>query len=177
MSTPNRQIAINYGVMYGIVSVVLVLVQYAMGDFTVNTQDQSWAMTGLSIALGILFPVLAMVKIKKSQGGYISFGEGFKSGFTVYIISAIFVAAWMLIYTLVLEPGYQEALLDQTYSQMIESNPNMTDDQIEMGIGWTEKFTSPWILALWTIVGTALMGAIVSLILAAIVQKKQPESI
>mgnify|MGYP002152213339 CR=1 FL=1 len=176
MAQSNKNIARTFGMYYGLFSIVLVIIQYVTGDFTVQSDpgETNWFYTLLSLVGGVAFPIFALIKIKQANDGYLSFGKGFKSSFTVFIISALFVAVWMLIYTLVLEPGYQEALMDNTYSQMQAQGGGMTEEQMDTAMQWTQSMTSPWMLALWAILTSAILGAIASLIYSAILQAKPP---
>lgn len=171
-----RKLAINYGVTLGVISLLLLVIQYALGDFAVGQQqgETGYIYTGLSFVVGIVIVVIAMGKLKKEQGGYMRFGEGFKLGFSIYIYSAIIGAIFMLLYTLVLEPGYKEEALAMTAEQMYEANPNMTDEQVDMALSWTGRFMSPVALLIWAILGAAFMGAIISAIISAIMKKNPP---
>lgn len=167
-------IALNYGVLLGIISVLSVVLQYVFGTYNVSGGDgNSWIISLASFVLGVVIIVLAVNKIKKSNGGYISFKEAFKGGFTVYIISALFVAGWMLIYTYVLEPGYQDEIINQSVQQM-EEQGGVSEEQMETAISWTRKFTSPLMLSLFSILGAAFFGGIISAIIAAILKNNKP---
>lgn len=165
-----RNTAFAYGAIYGLVSVTFVVIQYVSGNFEVG-QQQSFGVWGiLSLLAAVVFPLLAMLQVRKDQDDELSFGQGFRTGFTVFIIGSLFSAAWMLVYTYVLEPGYQETMLNESYAQMREQG--MDEDTIEQSLDLTRKFTSPIIMSLWTILGAALLGALVSLILALFTRRK-----
>lgn len=178
MSTADRKkLAINNGILLGIISIVSVVIQYLTGDYTVGGGKAST--TGiifgiLNFAIGITVVCLAMSKLRKLQGGYMTLGESFKLGFTIYIISSLFIAIWMFIYCYVLEPDYQQQMLAQTAQSMHEQNPNMSDEQINTTIHMTSKFTSPWMMAVFSILGAAFFGSIISLIAGAIFKRNKP---
>lgn len=169
-----RNTAFSYGAIYGLISVTFVVIQYVSGDFEVG-QQRSFGFWGiLSLLAAVIMPLLAMLQVRKDQGGQLSYGQGFKTGFTVFIIGSLFSAVWMLVYTYVLEPGYQETMLNESYAQMREQG--MDEDTIEQSLDLTRKFTSPLIMSLWTILGSALLGAVVSLILALFTRREASAS-
>lgn len=170
-----KKTGFNTGLILGIISLVSVVVQYATGEFSIGRGSSSTFSTVTSIvvfAVGVYLIIRALNTVKRGQG-YLSFGEGFKVGFTAYIVSSLFTVAWLVVYCYVLEPDYQEQILDQTADQMYEQNPNMSEEQIETALGWTAKFTGPFMMITFGVMGAALFGAIVSLILAAIIKKDQ----
>lgn len=173
MSQNNNRIAYNYGLVYGLIAVAMAVVQYSLGDFKTSMGNNSFTIwTGLGIAMMVGFPLAAMLKRRKEQGEQLTYGQGFKTGFTVAVIGSLFTAAWMLLYTLALEPGYQEEVINNSYQQLQQQN--IGKEQMEASIEVTKQFTAPHFMALFTILSAAFMGAIISLILAAFTRKQPP---
>ncbi len=172
-----KKLAVNYGLLLGAAGVVISVIQYVtVEDFNMAVRDSgNGALAIAGIVLTLLFPLLALLKAKKEQGGFITFGEGFKLAFSVVIYSALINVVWILLYTLVLEPGYQEAAQEAAIEQMYEQNPDMSDDQMDQAISMMGNFTTPWMMALFGILFSAIMGAIIAVIEAAIIQKKPSE--
>lgn len=179
MAQANSSVSLNFGVYYGIFGVALVVIQYVTGDFTLNSGSGSgsWFYTALSLLAGIAFPIMALVNIKKANDGYLTFRQGFKGSFTVFIVAALFTAAWMLVYSYILEPGYQEAIVNNAYEEMNAQGTAMTEEQMDQAMYWTTKMTEPLMLVLWTVLSTAVVGGIASLIYAGIMQKINPASL
>lgn len=169
-----KKLAINYGLVLGGISLLFSVAQYAMGDFTIGQSGGNPIYTFLAFVIGVVIVVMALAKLKKGQGGFMQFGEGFKLGFSIYIYSALVTVVWMLLYTMVLEPNYKEDALDATAEQMYEQNPSMSDEQMETAISWTEKFMSPVALVVMTILVSAFIGAIISAIVSAIMKNNRP---
>lgn len=168
-------IALNYGLLWGIIGVVLAVVSYATGAYDVsNNSEDGKIYTYLSYPLALLFPILAILKFKKAEGGFISFGQGFKMTFLVFLYSTILSVVWMLVYTLVLEPGYVDLALENIERGMLENNPNMTDEEVEFGMSISQNMMSPGWLTTMVVIVMAFWGAIEGLILGAIFQKKRP---
>lgn len=172
-----KKIAVNYGLVLGAITLLSGIVQYVLIDgYNLAVQNSgNTAFNIIGFIVLIVIPALAILKAKKEQGGFITFGEAFKLSFTAIIYSSLIGVVWVLLYTLVLEPGYQETAQEIAMEQMYEQSPNMTEEQAEQGITFMGYFTSPWILAGMTVLFSAIMGAIVSVIEAAIFQKKPAE--
>ncbi|HNU60527.1 MAG TPA: DUF4199 domain-containing protein, partial [Aquaticitalea sp.] len=58
------------------------------------------------------------------------------------------------------------------YEKMMEQNPNMTQEQIDMAMEMGKKFSSPWISVAFGIIGSLFFGLIISLI-SGLVMKKE----
>lgn len=175
MANPQRQIAVNFGVLYGVAAVSLAVIQYATGDFTLSSSQgfNFWSILNILFTVGI--PIFALVKIRQSNEGYLTFGQGFRHSFTVVIIGSLFTVVWILVYTLVLNTDYQEQLMNQQYQAFMESgiSESMAESQMEM----SKRFMQPGFMALFGFLGGALIGVILSLILGAIFQKNPPQQV
>ena len=55
---------------------------------------------------------------------------------------------------------------------MIEQNPNMTQDQIDMSMEMAKKFSTPAITSAFALVGSLFFGLIISLV-AGLIMKKE----
>lgn len=172
-----RQILINYGLIMGLVMVAMNAVLYATGNYNLAQSDANVWLSIFNITVSVLFPVMGILKIKTLNGGFISFGQAFKSAFTVILFSAIIGAAWLLVYTIALEPNYQEAMIQNTYEQLEKSGQEMSEADMDNAIAMTKKFSTPWFMAGFAILTSAFFGALISLLVAAVLQKKSPEQL
>jgi hypothetical protein len=62
--------------------------------------------------------------------------------------------------------------LKQAEQNMIDKG--MSDDQIQLAMTWTKQFMSPVWMTVWAMLGTAFFGCILSLIVAAIFRRDDP---
>jgi hypothetical protein len=67
----------------------------------------------------------------------------------------------------------QEKMLEITREKILEQNPQTPDDQVEMALSFTKKFFWPFVIG-GTILSTLFMGAIGSLLGAAVTKKNPP---
>lgn len=162
----------RYGLFLGIFSLLSGGLFYATG--MTEAGENNPVQSVLSIAVMIVLFILAARDQKKRQGGYLSYGEGFKTMLGAGVISTLFSLIWVMILIYVLEPGYVDVILDNSYEQMMEQNPNMTDAEVEMALGMTEKFVSPGWMVIWILFGGILSSAFFAALMAMATSKKRP---
>lgn len=168
-------IALNYGLMLGLVSFILQLIEYFFGDYAVGQNpNQNVILLILGYVATIVFPVLATMKLKKAEGGFLDFGQGFKMTFVVLLYSGILGILWLIVYTMILEPNYVDIAIANIEQGLMESDAAMSGSQMETTLNYTAQFFAPGWLISFVVLGTVIMAAILGLILGAIMQKKRP---
>ena len=156
------------GMLLGIVGVVISLIFWIL-DLDYETQQNfQW----LGIIPTIIFMVVAIRYYKANSKGFIAFGDAFKLGLRVVAIAAIFNTAFMLLYTTVLHPNYQDDIIEASLEKMEEQG--VPDEGIDMAISITEKMTSPFGMVAIGLFSFIFMGLIFSLIISAIMKKNNP---
>ena len=87
------------------------------------------------------------------------------------VIASIFTSLYSLVFVYYLEPNFLEEALLKSEEQMLEQNPNMTQEQIDMALSFAEKFMKPSISIPLNIVASAVGGLILSLITGLFVKR------
>ena len=167
-----KKIALNYGLLLGLASIALSVLTYVMG---VHLERPWWASV-LGIAIMVLFIVFGLKTFKKDNGGFLSLGEALKVGLAISLIAGILVVIYNYLFMTVIEPDMVNQMLEMTREQMLEQNPDMPDDQMEMALGMTEKFMSPPIMAAIGIIFSLFLGFIISLIAGLVMKQNRPEN-
>ena len=165
-----KKIAMTYGLLWGLASIVMSVIMYVTG----NHLERSWVQTVVGIIIMVAAIYMGLKAFKKESGGYMSFGEGLKTGMAVTLIAAVIGAIWFYLFVTVIETGFQEQLLENSLDQMLEQNPNMPQEQIDTAMSITESMTQPWILTSFSIIGTLFFGFITSLIVSAVTKQDRP---
>jgi hypothetical protein len=161
--------ALIYGLLTAAVSIVFSVLTYLM--------DLPYKSPVMYFSFVIL---LAGIIYGTSQyrnnylGGYISFGKAFLSGFIIVMVSAIATSIYTFVFLSYIDPAYLEKIISQameeTETKMLEKG--LTSDQMEPALAMTRKFMSPGIMSAFSILGSALFGAVLSLIAAAFLKKE-----
>lgn len=165
-----KKIALNYGLLMGLASIAFSVIVYVMGKHL----DRPWWSTVISFGIMILFIVYGLKAFKKDNGGFLSVGESLKTGVAIALIAGILGVIFNYIFVTMIEPDFVNQMLEVTREQMIERNPEMTEDQMQVALDMTEKFMSPGLMAVFGIVASLFFGFIISLIAGLIMKQNRP---
>lgn len=149
----------------GIIGAVLVLINviFIIFDMTGNTKI-SWIGSVINIGLLIYF----MIEFGKQHDNQKSFGELFSYGFKATAFTTIILTAFMVFYSFAFPDSADKAM--EIAREQMSSQQNLSDETIESALEMTKKFYFP-ILIGGTIFGTMMIGAVGSLIGAAVTKK------
>ncbi len=160
-------VAMKYAVITALASFIFSIIIYVTHMYL-----NSWIQwVGLIILLvGLVFAVRE--RRDKELGGYITFGEAFVAGFLFCMILAVFSVLMNLLMTQVIAPDMMTEILKNTEQKLLDGG--MSDEQVEMAMKYTKMFTTPTAQVIFGLLFTAFFGAILSLIVAAIFKKNNP---
>ena len=142
---------------------VLINVLFIVFDLTGNTKV-SWIGSVINIGLLVYF----ILESGKQQEYTKSFGELFSYGFKATAFTTLILTAFMVIYSFAFPDAADKAM--EIAREQMSTQPNMSEEMIDSAIEMTRKFYFP-ILIGGTIFGTMLIGAIGSLVGAAVTKK------
>lgn len=160
--------AVRNGLILGVISVAITIGLYISDEFL--NPSMSWVTWGVSLAITIFFMVQTFNAFKASNEGYMSLGEGFKGGFIMMLVSSLISTAVNYVYMTIVDPTVLSRSMEQQRETMLQ-NPNMTEEQVDQAMSMASSFTTPEITAVIGIIGALFIGAIISLIMAAILKK------
>ena len=168
---------IIFGVLFGVIMVLEFVIMYVIG---MKSLVDSSAGVIVNIAnylvLPIVFIFLGCNNYKKNiNNGFISFGECLKTGVSIAFIAAIIYATFNVIFNLIF-PEFVDEMISISKEAMISKNPEMTGEQLDMGLSMMKKFMNPLIVFPVTLAMYSFIGLIYSLIVGAIIKNDKPES-
>lgn len=173
METPSIQkIALKWGLILAAVGIALSLVSAT----TLGPDGPGTVGTLISIAsfvLQITIGVLAIREFRTLNGSYATLGEGFKTGFLTYLISSVVGGLFAYINAAFIMPDLSDRMIEATLGQL-ESNPAMADAQMAMFEKIYGAMFSPVGQLLTALIGGLIFGAILALIIAAIMKREAP---
>jgi len=161
-----KQVAVKWGLISGIISIVLFLITYfggLMGDSWVG-----WIGPVIMIAL----VYLAHKEFKDQGNGFMSYGQGLGLGTLMGLVSGLVSSVFSYIYIKFINPDYLVELLDISRAQMEDSGQG--EDQIEVAMEMVEKFMSAEMTAGMSLLGAVFIGFVVALIVSAITKNNDP---
>lgn len=170
--------AIKWGIILGVVSVILALLVYIM-DITLMA-DWKYLVLSLVISIGIL--IYAGLELRKQNGGTLPFKSAFIYSFLTLIIAGVISTIFSILLFTVIDPGVAEVITDASIDKaeaMMESF-GMDDDAIEEALvqareDTADKFTVGGMMLqfVYSIIGYAIF----SLIIGAIIKRNRPEEV
>ncbi len=156
---------LNKGLILGLIAIVLsVLTQTLIPDLK-EQQKYGWISQAILFA-GIIWACWSYAKDMNSN---VTFGNVFAHGFkTTAVLTSISLVFTILSVTL-LFPELKDKALENAREQMTEQG-QLNDTQIDQALEMTRKFFTVFVIG-GVIISTLLVGAIASLIGAAVVKK------
>lgn len=171
--------AVKSGAILGLISIIFGVVVYIVDPTLFVKWWFGLIMFGLSLGLVIYFGIQYR---NADHGGFLSYGEAYKHGFIVFAVGGAIGSVFNILLFNVIDPDLPQVLtqatIDQTYAMMqaFGAPESALDEQMEALENDIPKQFSP--LGTLKGYGFALIGyAVLALISAAIVKKKQPEAI
>jgi hypothetical protein len=152
------------GAILGGISILFSIIVYVFNLYT--TQWLSW----LSYAILIGGIIYGNVLFANQNDNKVSFGNIFAHGFKTTAVIIVITVLYTVLALYVLFPDMVDKIIDLSRVEM-EKNPKMTDEMIDQAITMTKKLFLPFAIA-GAIFGTGILGAIASLIGAAVAKKK-----
>lgn len=149
----------TYGLITGLIIVVLSAVIYVTG-----MQQASWVQWVLyAVFLGGL--VLNASAFSKANGGTVSFGQLFSSGFKTTAIIVLLVVAWVIA-SVYIFPDMKENAIELARAKM-EQEGKLDADTMETALNVTRNNFTTFVV-MGSLFGYMILGLIFSLIAAAV---------
>lgn len=161
-----RQVAIKWGLILGIISIVVFLAIYFAGFM-----GESWA-GWISPIIAVVIIYLAHNEFKEQGNGYMSYGQGLGLGTLTTVVSGVVSSVFSYVYVKFINPEYLQEILDISMAKMEEQG--QSQEQIDAAMGMMEKFMSPEITFVFGLIGAVFIGFIISLIVSAITKNNDP---
>ncbi|ARK11221.1 DUF4199 domain-containing protein [Fibrivirga algicola] len=159
------RLALKWGLITGVALIIYSTLLFTLGQ----TANSGLTMLIYLIMAGGLFMGIREYRIL--NGGYLSIGEGMGTGTLQSAVSGIISATYSLLYTTFIDPSVTEQIQNQMRAQM-EDQGKLTDEQIDQAMEVMQKFQSPGLQFMAGVLGAIFIGAILSLLISAIMRRK-----
>jgi hypothetical protein len=171
-NVPNTPIAMRYGLIIAAVGIVYGLITYVTGLATSGNAVIGALNSIISFGMLITGIVLAVKQVRTLQGGFITFGKAFGTGFKTLAISSVVQTIWSIIFMKFIAPDFIGQIMEMQRGKMEEQG--MDPDAIEMSMSMMSWMENPVTFALIGIGSLLIFGLIIALIIAAIMKKEAP---
>jgi hypothetical protein len=163
----NTKNAMNFGAILGISLCIVSAVFMSLSSE--SSSINQWI--GYLLTIGIMSWGTLSFRDKYNEG-FISYGKAFSSCFQIAFFSSVILAFFMYIYLTFVDQTFIDKIIEKAEEEMM--NKKMPDDQIEEAIKYTRMFTTPIVMAFFTIIVNSFMGAIFGLITAFFLKRDNP---
>ena len=167
---PTNKIALNYGIILGFALILISVAVYAMG----MAYKQDWKVSVISFLITVAIIALGIKKFKEANSGFLTLGQGLKTGMAVSLIGAILLVIYTLVFINFIEPNFVENMMEAGRQKMLD-NPKLSEEQIDAALEMQKKFMGPFAMSAFILIWYLFIGFVISLISSLIMQKKQEE--
>jgi hypothetical protein len=173
--------AMRWGAILGLVGVATSTLNFAMGGFAPENQD-----SGITkIIQFAMYAIIILVLVVATQqhrdrelGGFMSYGRGLGLGALIGLFYGLIASLTTFVILQYLMPiDYADKMMEVAQQKMMEGNPNMTEEQAEMGLSMARKFMTPSWMSIFVLLGSVFMCFFFSLIVSAFVKKSNPDEL
>jgi hypothetical protein len=167
------KIFLKYGLLYALGAILWTMITYVTG----MDRMKSFNVIGL---LSMVIPITCIylgIKEKRDTElkGFISYGTAFNLGLSITAVATSIYAVFSFFYFKFINPGIIDFQKNLQYERLQERG--MDELQIEKSLSFSEPFMSVTGFTITGFIVTFLIGIIISLIIAAILKKPDPEEI
>ncbi|WP_026449703.1 DUF4199 domain-containing protein [Aequorivita capsosiphonis] len=166
-----KKIALNYGVLLALLSIVLQVISYVLDAHI----DRPWWLTVVQLAISIGVIVYGIKAFKTGNEGFLTLGQALKTGVAISLIAGVIAVIFNYIFMNYIDPDFIEKAMAFSREQMIEQNPNMSQEQLENAMEISSKFMSPGIMSAFAIISTLFFGFLISLVAGLIMKRNPPQ--
>ena len=103
-----------------------------------------------------------------------SYGEGFGTGMLIMIFGGLVTAVYTYVFYTFIDTEFMTKMLEISRTEMLKKD--MSDEQIEQALEISKKFMTPIMMAVIGYFASLFFGLIISLILAAVTKKENPNA-
>jgi hypothetical protein len=164
----------KWGLITGAVYVIFALINNILGVQEGSGFSMIGLLTNTLILAATFFTIyLGIKEIRETHlKGFLTFGEGFKSGMGIALIACIISGAFTYIYVSFIDPGLIDRVIAITEAQWEESNmPEESMDRARQMMGY---MMNPMFMSLIAAVSVIFWGIIKSLIASALLKVDAP---
>jgi len=161
----STRLALKWGVILGIALILITLILY-LTDQTSNPWFSVLTLVAMIAAL-----VLAMQEYRNVNSGFMTYGEGVGIGALLSGVAGLLASAFSTFYNVVIDPTIQQRAFEQARERL--ENQGMSDEQIDQALEFSQKFQSPGFTFIAGVFGTIIIGALLSLIIAAFIRRNK----
>lgn len=162
-----NSVGLRYGLLTGLVSIL-----FSFGLNVLHQESSPARYLSFVILIGGI--VLAMIHFKQQNQGFMSFGQGVGIGGILSAVVGLMSGIFAYVYTTFIDPEMMSRISEKVRADM-ESRGGMTDEQIDQAVAISGKFMNGPFMLVAALLGTVLIGVLLSLVISAFIKNARPE--
>ena len=164
----------NYGAVLGLFLILIALIVWSLGID--EKQSVIPSILNNMVIIGFLFYAISQYR-DNFNNGFISYAESLRIGTSVAFFSSVIMAFYTFIYINYLNPDMLADIMNMTEQAMLETDPEISDEQLDLALSMTSKFMQPHWMMIMGVLGGTFMGFLFSLIISIFLKKENPNKI
>ena len=157
------------GMKWGVISALVGFAYFMILNMAGLAGDQALGYVGYIFFIAIV--VLAH-KAYKEGDGFMSYGDGFKLGAVITVISSVISSILTYVYIKFVDDSMLEIIRDKAITDM--EDQGMGEEQIEQAMGFAEMFMSAEAMLFMGLIFGTIIGLILVLIVTAFTKNADP---
>lgn len=168
---------VKWGLITGMVYVIFSL----LGNMLGIQRSGGFSIMGLALNTAVFIATMATIYLGTKEnrdqnlGGYMTFGQGFKTGLGIALIASLITAVFTLIYMTLIDPNMAADIMETVEESW--DKQGMPEENREVARKWTEFMFKPWFMGIMVIISVIFWGVIKSLITSAMLKKEAPPTV
>ena len=159
--------SLYYGIFTGLGLVVVSLIFYLLDLF-----GESWTsyFSYLILLAGIV--ISSLYYRNNRLNGLIAYGKSVSVGFLTGLFAAVITAIFTYIFLLYLGEDYISVMLEKAEENILETNPDLSDEELDMALNMAEKFMKPLWMSIIAFFSSVFFSLIFALIASIFIKKE-----
>jgi hypothetical protein len=155
----------NFGAIAGFALIIVTVIFY----FLNLEQNYVASFIFYAVLIGAIVTGTRYLR-DKIQLGHITYGRALGSGTAISLFASVIVAFYTFLFFKFIDTGALEKMISLIEDNMYQKG--MPEEQVDMAMEMTRKFTTPFTIAIGTVFSYVLWGFIFSLITSIFIKKK-----
>jgi hypothetical protein len=171
-ATSKPNIGLNFGLIAGLIITVVSLLQY-LGGLDTYLSPVGY----VTYLVVITMAVLAALRVRRSNEGFLEFGEALKVTFTVFALALLVQTVFIFILFNYIDPDFKNAVSQEVLnkSEQMMKKFGASDEQIQKALDserHSDQFSAARVFLGYAI--TCIVSFIFCLLISLIVKKSKP---
>ncbi len=119
--------------------------------------------------------VLAVKQYREKNNGFLTYSQAFSNGFLTLLFAGILTSVYSFVFFQFIAPEEVLKMVETAEEQMYDRNPNITEQEVEVAMGYAKMFMTPGALAIIVLFFNTIASLLIAAIVAAFMKKEEQQ--